>query len=311
MAIFYSNKNNFAGTITKVYRYFFGEGYPADKYSMVKEMLEDTGIDVTETDGKLSNEDLLLVHSEDLVDSLDCILCKDLDDTVFANSDLPFYSKYPLKSYFTGVSYATHLAARYALRHGYAVNLGGGFHHGKANEAGSCCLINDVAVSIAKLRDEVKKKLKVLIIDLDCHQGDGNAEIFYNDHNTYVFSMHKNGIYPNPEDKQEVSDEDIGFYKRSPKLYFKALNNFLKNFKGFKPDIIYYIAGADTYKEDVWSDGGLGLSMDDLQKRDQIVYKFAREKNIPIVTVLGGGYADVEDVAQIHFNTVQTMIGIT
>jgi len=308
--IFYSNKNNLASVIVKAYESVFGEAYPAHKYKKVKELLENEGIEVDDTDEKFSDDDLLLVHSEDLVDSLNCVLDVGLEGSVFENSDLPFYSSFPFKGYFTGIGYATHLAAEYALENGCAVNLGGGFHHCKSDEAGAFCLINDVAVSVAKLRNEIKKNLKVLIIDLDCHQGNGNAEIFYEDKNTYVFSIHKNGIYPDPEDREEVSDKDVGLWDESPTKYFKELSLFLKNFKELKPDIICYIAGADPYKEDEWSDGGLGLTINDLKKRDKIVYEFACDRDIPIVTVLGGGYADVDKVAKIHYNTIKMMLDV-
>jgi len=313
--IFYSKKNNLASRIVasrivKAFESIFGDTYPADKYKIVKELLEYDDIEVTETDEAFSDDDLLLVHSEDMVSSLNCVLDIGLKGTVLEGSELPFYSSFPFKGYFTGIGYATHLAAEYALENGCAVNLGGGFHHCKSDEAGSCCLINDVAVSIAKLRDEIKKNLKVLIIDLDLHQGDGNAEIFYNNQKTYIFSIHRNGIYPNPEDKMEVSDKDVGLWDKSPTKYLKALTSFLKNFKALKPDIIYYIAGADPYKEDTWPGGGLGLTMKDLQKRDQLVYEFACDRNIPIVTVLGGGYADVDKVAKIHYNTIKTMLDV-
>lgn len=288
--IFYSKENDLAGEIVQAYESVFGSTYPAHKYKKVKELLEADDIGVTETDGKFSDDDLLLVHSKELVDSLNSALCKD---------------------YFTGIGYATHLAARYALENGYAVNIGGGFHHCKSGEAGSCCLINDIAVSVTKLRQEVDKDLKVLIIDLDCHQGDGNAEIFHKDPNTYTYSMHKNKIYPNPENKKVRSNKDVGLWKNNPIRYLNNLYWFCSEFDNleFQPDIIYYIAGADTYKEDKWTDGGLGLSFEDLQERDRMVYELAKERGIPIVTILGGGYADVDDVAKIHYNTIITMMG--
>jgi acetoin utilization deacetylase AcuC-like enzyme len=335
--IFYSIKNDTASTITSVLnvgvdvlnwiKKTFGNSdeipyaYPAHKYRLVKNMLEEEGYEITTVRGKLNDEDLLLVHSEVLVDSTNVPIAypSGLKGSVLEELGFPVYTS-AVKGHFTGNALATHMAALEAMDSGYAVNIGGGYHHATSNEAMGFCLINDIAISIEKLREELQMvdekgnpidyELQVLIIDLDCHRGNGNAEIFYDDDNTFVFSIHKKDEYGDDDDFPSDRDIALKLNSSTPKRYLEALKSFLDDFDCFVPDVIYYIAGADPYKEDEWSDGGLGLTKMDLIKRDKMVYQYAKKNNIPIVTTLGGGYADVEDVAEIHFNTVETMVKI-
>jgi acetoin utilization deacetylase AcuC-like enzyme len=195
----------------------------------------------------------------------------------------------------------TIVAAQHSLRDGFACNLGGGFHHAYPGHGEGFCAIHDVAVAIRRLQHDGQIH-KVLVVDTDVHQGNGTAAIFAGDDSVFTISIHQENNYPahkppstidlNMEDG--VADED----------YLAALLPAVRRgLEQFQPDLLFYVGGADPYREDQL--GGLALTMDGLKTRDQLVFQEARKRNIPVVTTLAGGYArHVEDTVQIHVNTV-------
>lgn len=193
-------------------------------------------------------------------------------------------------------------AADLALKYGYCAHCGGGSHHAHYNYASGFCILNDIAITAKYL---IKKGLKkVLVIDLDVHQGDGTVDILKDEKKAFTFSMHSSDIYPKIKNKSSL---DIGLKSNTKgKEYLRILKKSLLSLKKIKPDFIIYNAGADVYKDDML--GNLKLSIKDIKERDKIVFKFAQKNNLPIVVTLSGGYSkDINKTIKIHYNTIKTM----
>jgi acetoin utilization deacetylase AcuC-like enzyme len=195
------------------------------------------------------------------------------------------------------------LAGRKALEDGFAANLSGGFHHAYPGHGEGFCMIHDVAVAIRSLQAAGKIRT-AMTVDTDVHHGNGTAAIFGNDASVFTLSIHQENNYPMPK---PPSDEDIGLEDGTrDHEYLAALEEgFLRALKKMTPDLIFYVGGADPYREDQL--GGLALTIEGLQKRDRLVFEHARRKGIPVASTLAGGYARrVADTVRIHVNTIIT-----
>ena len=193
------------------------------------------------------------------------------------------------------------LAARKALEDGFAANLTGGFHHAYPGHGEGFCMIHDVAVAIRALQAEGKIRT-AMTIDTDVHHGNGTAAIFATDASVYTFSIHQENNYPEPK---PPSDEDIGLDDGvRDDEYLDALEGGVVRALGkMKPDLLFYVGGADPYREDQL--GGLALTIEGLRKRDRLVFEHARRAGIPVASTLAGGYARrVADTVRIHVNTI-------
>lgn len=198
----------------------------------------------------------------------------------------------------------TLLAAREALRNGWAMNLCGGFHHAFPDHAEGFCYLNDVAIAARVLLDEQKVE-RVLICDLDLHQGNGTAYVFRNQPEVFTFSMHQEDLYP----VKEKSDLDIGLdIGTDDEQYLSLLKQHLPVIiERHRPELIFYLAGADPYEGDQL--GQLALTMQGLRLRDRFVIEQAQEHKIPLAVVLAGGYAlDVWETVEIHLNTCRELL---
>ncbi len=179
----------------------------------------------------------------------------------------------------------TVLASKLALESKLACNTAGGSHHATFNFGAGYCVFNDVAVAANYLKNKGYAK-KILILDLDVHQGNGNSEIFKNDQDVLTFSMHCESNYPA---KKSKSDIDIGLAENmEDEEYINTLNKNLKKLNESKYDFVFYVAGVDIHYEDKL--GKLKITDDGINKRDQIVIENFYKKNIPLCGVLGGGY---------------------
>jgi len=194
------------------------------------------------------------------------------------------------------------LAGRMALQDRAAVNLGGGFHHAYPDHGEGFCVLNDFAIGIRRLQKD-KAIERAMTVDCDVHQGNGTAAIFAGDNTVFTLSIHQENNYPYPKPPSTLdinlrdNVEDTEYLEDLEKGLDQALGEFL-------PDLIYYVAGADPYRDDQL--GGLKLSIDGLEKRDRLVFEKAHAKNIPIAVTLAGGYARrVEDIIRIHSNTIR------
>jgi acetoin utilization deacetylase AcuC-like enzyme len=202
---------------------------------------------------------------------------------------------------FRSMTGGTLLAARRALPHGAAVNLGGGFHHAFADRGEGFCLLNDVAVAIRALAREGLVR-RFAVIDCDLHQGNGTARIFQGDPAVFTFSIHQEDLYP----IKEVGDLDIGLEAGATDGdYLGALDRVLPAIlDAHAPELVFYVAGADPYEEDQL--GNLCLTREGLGRRDRLVFGAAAERGLPVVAVLAGGYARrSEDVVEIHLRMVR------
>jgi acetoin utilization deacetylase AcuC-like enzyme len=179
----------------------------------------------------------------------------------------------------------TVLAGKLALDSKLACNTAGGSHHATFDYGAGYCVFNDVAVAANYLKNKNYAK-KVLIVDLDVHQGNGNSEIFKNDPDVFTFSMHCASNYPA---KKSKSDIDIELEEQmEDEEYLNILYKNLKELNKNKYDFVFYVAGVDIHQEDRL--GKLKISDDGINKRDKIVIENFYSKNIPLCGVLGGGY---------------------
>jgi acetoin utilization deacetylase AcuC-like enzyme len=189
-------------------------------------------------------------------------------------------------------------AAEEALRNGVSGNLAGGTHHAFANSGEGYCVFNDLAV-VTKYLLTVEKVRRVAIVDLDVHQGNGNAAILGGREDVFIFSMHGAKNYPF---RKVPSTIDIDLPDgTSDKEFLSILKEYLPKVFAFKPDIVLYQAGVDPLKEDAL--GRLSLTHEGLQERDRLVLKECRKHGIPVSLALGGGYAKPIDL------TVEAYVG--
>jgi acetoin utilization deacetylase AcuC-like enzyme len=189
---------------------------------------------------------------------------------------------------------------RYALQYGVAMNIAGGTHHAFTNKGEGFCLLNDIAIAANYLLDNNLAK-KILVVDLDVHQGNGTAEIFRDDARVFTFSVHGANNYPL---HKETSDLDIGLADYTDDdFYLKTLDVNLKNLLDtVQPDFIFFQSGVDVLATDKL--GKLSLSRGGCKQRDRLVLTAAKQNNIPLVASMGGGYsADFRDIIEAHANT--------
>ena len=238
-----------------------------------------------------SFETLNRAHSESYINN---IKNKTLDKSGIKKIGFPLVDSVVQRSLVaTG---GTVLASKLALNYGVACNTAGGSHHANYNEGAGYCVFNDVAVAAHYLLDRGFAN-RILIVDLDVHQGNGNSEIFKDNRHVFTFSMHSKTNYPA---KKSISDLDVELeddleddaYLKTLKFYLNKLNN--ENF-----DFVFYIAGVDIHFNDRL--GKLKISDEGIRERDELVVENFLSKRIPICGVLGGGYnKDFNKLVELH-----------
>ncbi len=187
-----------------------------------------------------------------------------------------------------------------ALETGVAFNIAGGTHHAFTNRGEAFCMLNDQAIGAQFLIDQ-QLASKILIVDLDVHQGNGTAEIFSNNKQVFTFSMHGQGNYPF---KKEVSDLDIALPDfTTDEQYLLILNETLPALiEQQKPDFIFFLAGVDILETDKL--GKLSCTMEGCKKRDELVFKLCKKNRIPLQVSMGGGYSPaIKTIIEAHANT--------
>jgi len=190
----------------------------------------------------------------------------------------------------------TLLASKLALKTKLACNTAGGSHHATFDFGAGYCVFNDTAVAANYLKNKGYAK-RVLILDLDVHQGNGNSEIFKNDKNVLTFSMHCASNYPAKKSKSDIDIELKDQMKDEE--YLNILHKNLKDLNKNKYDFVFYIAGVDIHFEDRL--GKLKITDEGINKRDQIVIENFYSKNTPLCGVLGGGYnKSFEKLIELH-----------
>jgi len=274
--------------------------FPSQKYRLIHDALLDEGTadpaDFVEPE-TATDDDVLLVHGHGWVERL---RSGTLSIQELMTLEIP-YSEAMIRAFWLAAG-GTILAARNALGGGLGFNLGGGFHHAFPDHGEGFCAIHDVAIAIRKLQKEGLVQ-KAMVVDCDVHHGNGTAGIFAGDKTVLTLSIHQHNNYPATKPPSTIdihlSDGtgDEEYLKRLQQACQFAIN-------GFSPDLLMYIAGADPYFDD--QIGGLGLTMEGLMARDQLVLDLCRSRNVPVAITLAGGYAsNVEDTVRIHCNTVK------
>jgi len=284
-------------------RYYaeIGEGhiFPIRKFELVRDRLLAEGTlqpaELIEP-SPASLEDVLLVHTEDYVSRL----CSgQLTSKEIRRLGLPWSESLVRRSFYAVGG--TLAATQSALAHGYSSNLAGGTHHSFADHGEGFCVFNDVAVAIRAMRAR-KSICRAAIVDCDVHQGNGTATIFAGDNETFTFSMHGANNYPlfkalstlDVELPDGTDDND----------YLECLVRHLPAVFAHEPEIVFYLAGADPFAGDKL--GRLALSIDGLRERDAYVLRECYAREVPVVTVMSGGYGkDINDTIEIHCNTIR------
>lgn len=273
--------------------------FPSQKYRLVHDKLLAHQI-AAPTDflapEPAGDTDILRVHSQDYVYKLKN---GSLTDAEIRRMEIP-YSKELMKACWLAAG-GSLLAGQRALADGWSASIGGGFHHAYADHGEGFCVIHDVAVAIRRLQFD-RAIETAMVVDTDVHQGNGTASIFGGDGSVFTLSIHQENNYPYPKPPSTVDidlPDGIG-----DDDYLTILEKHLRAaFHDFKPQLLFYVAGADPYRED--QSGGLALTMDGLARRDALVFDYARRNKVPVAITLAGGYArHVEDTVQIHASTI-------
>lgn len=242
-------------------------------------------------------EDVLLVHTAKYLKKLKT---GSLSQSEIATMELPFSAE--LVKFALLMVGGTILAAEKALEVGIAVHIGGGFHHAFPDHGEGFCVLNDVAVAVERLKQHGKIQ-RAMVVDCDVHHGNGTAFIFAKKNSVFTFSLHQMDLYPAEKPPSSV-DEGLWSGDGDGIYLAKLRRHFPRLYREFKPELIFYLAGADPYEGDKL--GGLKITKEGLKERDRIVIEGARKLHLPVAIVLGGGYAyDVEDTVSIHMNTIK------
>lgn len=273
--------------------------FPVKKYRLVYEALLRSGIKKVNflLPQPAEDEDLLLAHTSKYLTKLKA---GNLSDSEILTLELP-YSKELLKFAWLFVG-GTILTAEMALKEGIAVHLGGGFHHAFPDHGEGFCVLNDVAVALEKMKKEGKIE-RGMVVDCDLHQGNGTSFILAKKDYGFTFSIHQMDNYPAEKTSSSV---DIGLWSGDgDEKYLSSLREYFPRlYQEFKPDLVFYLAGADPYEDDQL--GNLNLTIEGLAERDRIVIEEARRLQLPVAILFAGGYArKVEDTVSIHLNTIK------
>jgi acetoin utilization deacetylase AcuC-like enzyme len=198
------------------------------------------------------------------------------------------------------IANGTIMGCELALQKGIAFNIAGGTHHAYSDHGEAFCMLNDQAIGAQYLLDK-KLARKILIVDLDVHQGNGTAEIFANSSKVFTFSMHGKTNYPF---KKEISDLDIALEDNTnDAVFLETLQEILpKLIENQKPDFIFYLSGVDILATDKL--GKLGCTIAGCKKRDEIVLSLCKNLEIPVQVSMGGGYSpEIKTIIEAHANT--------
>ena len=301
--------------------------FPADKYKRTHDRLLETGqatADEFIAPQPARDEDVLLVHTPLYVEKLRKGLLSTREELEL---EIPYSPE--LAQAFWLMAGGSILAADFALQDGVAIHLGGGFHHAFPDHGEGFCLIHDVAIAVRRMQQD-GRIARALIVDCDVHQGNGTAVIFGHGEpepfpkpswsagmfaerreahmkvgsprDVFTISLHQENNYPGwkPASSVDVNLPD----GTTDEEYLIWLGRSLEKAReGFESELLCFVAGADPYRDDQL--GGLGLTIEGLRRRDELVFRFARELNIPVMVTLAGGYAqNLDDTITIHTNTV-------
>lgn len=272
--------------------------FPMQKYRLIPECLIEEGVlseDNFFAPDKLTEEEILTTHTLEYWQKLKTQTLSRKEARAIGFEMTP-----ELVERGRYIAHATYECALYAKQYGVSLNVAGGTHHSFADHGEGFCVFNDVCIASNLLLSRGEAE-RVLVVDLDVHQGNGNASIMANEPRVFVFSMHGEKNYPF---RKPPSDLDIELANDTDdETYLTQLKQTLPNLIAeHKPDLIFYQSAVDVLATDKL--GKLALTPEGCKQRDEFVLRQARDNNIPIAVVMGGGYSeDVEDVVEAHCNT--------
>jgi len=279
--------------------------FPSQKFRLIAETLLKEGIAAPEDflrPEPAGDEDILRVHTEEWVRKLKTGM---LTASEVMLLEVP-YSPELVEACWLAAG-GTILAAQCALRDGFGCNIGGGFHHAHAAHGEGFCAIHDVAVAIRRLQADGAIS-KAMVVDTDVHHGNGTAHIFRENPSVFTLSIHQLNNYPGYKPPSTV-DLNLDDRVEDEEYMEILLPELRKGLDAFRPEMVFYVGGADPYCEDQL--GGLSLTKKGLLERDRGVFREARLRGIPVATTLAGGYARrVEDTVRIHVNTILAARGV-
>jgi acetoin utilization deacetylase AcuC-like enzyme len=274
-----------------------GHRFPSGKYRLLRDKIQRDrvlGNARLLPSPAVTRADLLRAHDEPYVRS---VLDGTLTPEVERRIGLPWSSTLVARSLATtGGSLA---AASAALEYGLSGQLAGGTHHAHRGFGSGYCVFNDLAVAALALLAEQRID-RLAIIDLDVHQGDGNAAILADHPGIFVLSLHGEKNFPF---RKVLSTLDVGLPDGTEDdAYLRALGGALERIAEFRPELVLYLSGADPLKSDTL--GRLSLTFEGLEARDRMVVQFCRRRIIPVSIAIGGGYANpITDSVTAYANT--------
>jgi acetoin utilization deacetylase AcuC-like enzyme len=275
-----------------------GHRFPMDKYDLLPKQLLHEGTCTLENffePGLASDEYILKVHKEDYVNNLRAL---NLDKQAIRKLGFPLSEELVQREH--RITQGTMEGCEFALEYGIAMNIAGGTHHAYTDHGEAFCLFNDQAIGARYLLQKNQAE-KILIVDLDVHQGNGTAEIFHGDDTVFTFSIHGAKNYPF---KKEVSDLDIALADGTGDTeYLSVLRNTLPDLiSDVAPDFIFYLSGVDIVSTDKL--GRLGCSIEGCMERDRYVLQTCKDLKLPVQVSMGGGYSkDIKVIIEAHANT--------
>lgn len=283
-----------------IYKYQLPEGhrFPMVKYELIAEQLVYEG---TVDKGsffipeRLSDEQILLTHTRAYLDRL-----HNLELTRKEARAIGFPISKALIDRGKHIANGTLQCAYHALRDGVSLNVAGGTHHSFKDYGEGFCVFNDIAIA-SNLLLHRKEVSRILIVDLDVHQGNGTAAIFQDVPRVYTFSMHGSRNYPI---RKTISDLDIGLPNdTNDEDYLTSLKQHLPDvIRRSNPDIVFYLAGVDVLETDKL--GKLSMTRSGVKERDQYVMTECQTMGIPVAITMGGGYSTrLADIVEAHCNT--------
>ena len=275
-----------------------GHRFPMIKYELLPEQLLYEGT-VAEDNffepSQMNDEHLLLTHSPVYLDKLNHQTLTEKE-----SKRIGFPMSPALVSRGKHIANGTYQCALYAKQHGIAMNIAGGTHHSFADYGEGFCVFNDIAIASNLLLHQ-NLAHKILIVDVDVHQGNGIAKIFENDPRVFTFSIHGEKNFPV---RKEKSSLDIGLPdKTEDKLYLDTLKKVVpKLIDEVQPDFIFYLSGVDIIESDQL--GRLSVSKAGCKERDRFCLQTFKDNCIPVAVSMGGGYSKkLQDIIECHANT--------
>ncbi|WP_131537972.1 histone deacetylase family protein [Pedobacter nototheniae] len=275
-----------------------GHRFPMLKYELIPEQLLHEG--TIEADNLFSpeivaEEIVLLSHQKEYWEQL-----RDLTLSPREQRRIGFPLTKQLLERELRITQGTIDGTKHAIANGIAFNVAGGTHHAGSNWGEGFCLLNDQAVAANYLlNNEIAKR--ILIIDLDVHQGNGTAEIFTKENRVFTFSMHGDKNFPFRKEQSSL-DVALNDYVGDNEYLFLLERNLKHVFELHQPDFVFYLSGVDVLATDKL--GKLSLSKAGCKERDRMVFKMCISKNVPVQVSMGGGYSiDINDIVDAHCNT--------